>query len=189
MNAISNSNFRANLAKRQKLLDEPCVNATNCHNTNRENLHLCSNGGMVLNNVDVVLRQTGSVCVNLQNVDYVGYSARGLEIKIFIQPTIQKLRHEVLHFSSTEHKKFFVRVSSLRHELLQYKSGEVQPTTAAALALSGRDLELDELRSQMTQLQATNVNLRTRLAEAVADLNQTVDNVQRIIESAVSHAF
>ena len=103
--------------------------------------------------------------------------------------TIQKLRHEVLPFSSTEHRAYFVQMQSLRHELLQYKSGEVQPTTAAALALSGRDLELDELRSQMTQLQATNVNLRTRLAEAVADLNQTVDNVQRIIESAVSHAF
>ena len=94
-----------------------------------------------------------------------------------------------------------MQVQSLRHELLQYKSGEVQPT-AAALALSEGDLELDELRLHMTQLQATNVNLRTRLAEAVADraqmgnledgrdrLNQTVDNVKRIIESAVSHAF
>ena len=95
-----------------------------------------------------------------------------------------------------------MQVQSLRHELLQYKSGEVQPTTAAALALSDHDLELNELRLHMTQLQATNVNLRTRLAEAVADraqmgnledgrdrLNQTVDNVKRIIESAVSHAF
>lgn len=92
-----------------------------------------------------------------------------------------------------------LQVQELRHELLQYKAGEVLPS-AAAVALTGGDRrELDELRERTTQLEANNMKLQTRLAEAVADrarifsqmasledsrdrLNQVIDNVRRIIE-------
>uniref|UniRef100_A0A914VNS9 DEAD/DEAH box helicase domain-containing protein n=1 Tax=Plectus sambesii TaxID=2011161 RepID=A0A914VNS9_9BILA len=96
-------------------------------------------------------------------------------------------------------------VQSLRHELLQYKSGEVQPS-AVAMALTGGDRrELDELRERTSNLEAANMKLQTRLAEAVADrarmfsqmanlednrdhLTQVIESVRRLIEEKKEQA-